>query len=413
MDKEEREVIRQRRDEAIAFVTAEMAGRRKKYDAFVKELEGTSLDGGAPGMEKLCALIWRCIPQDFQVMLETAFRNFFGDGNDGDLDEVFGVKDFNGLAKECVVNRRVIAVCYDGDISVTDKKEESFNGLYLDMEEYEKMKNSIPPLMRQSFIDTLSFMFESEEEMKEYMTAMNNCLMFLYVVLGVNVPTMFDNLRKIVREEQDEIAIFAYYYILKDKGLQKMAKLLPSILLTGDAGYQGLGIFSGIIGNFVSSSTAIGINDKSSWKEVMDETDSDDLWKEVANALRYAEDNHGQKKNIVSLEDMLKGDTHGEVMLAIEQFTKEFDESIAMAYLLIALEGTGCMKKHYPFSTFVEAVNKRFGKAYFYQKAQRRYSDINSMPGILNENKSSMRKARKIIEDWKEIFLNCNIDDSL
>ena len=181
--------------------------------------------------------------------------------------------------------------------------------------------------------------------------------------------------------------------------MKNRTRLLSSpttILLTGDAGYQGLGIFSGIIGNFVSSSTAIGINDKSSWKEVMDETDSDDLWKEVANALRYAEDNHGQKKNIVSLEDMLKGDTHGEVMLAIEQFTKEFDESIAMA-----------------FSTFVEAVNKRFGKAYFYQKAQRRYSDINSMPGILNENKSSMRKARKIIEDWKEIFLNCNIDDSL
>ncbi len=345
-------------------------------------------------------------------MLKTAFCVFFGDGIGNELEDAFDAKNYDNLARECVVNRRTIAVSFDGDISLTDKKEEPFDGLYLDMEEYEKLKNSIPPMMRQSFIDTLSFMFETEAELKEYMTAKNNCIMFLYVVLGVNVPTMFENLRMIVREEKDETAIFAYYFILKDRGLQKVAKLLPSILLTGEAGYPGLGIFSGIIGHFVSASTAMGIHDKSSWREVMDETDSDDLWKEVANALRYAEDNRGQKKELVSLEDMLKDDTHGEIMLAIGQFTKEYDESIAMAYLLLALEGTSCMKKHYPFSTFVEAVNKRFGKEYTYQKAQRRYSEISSMPGILKENKSSMKKAKKIIEEWKDVFLNCNAGDS-
>lgn len=345
-------------------------------------------------------------------MLETAFRVFFGDGIENELEDAFDAKNYDNLARECVVNRRTIAVSYDGDISVTDKKEEPFDGLYLDMEEYEELKNSIPPMMRQSFIDTLSFMFETEAELKEYMTAMNNCIMFLYVVLGVNVSTMFENLWTIVREEKDETAIFAYYYIFKDRGLQKVAKLLPSILLTGEAGYPGLGIFSGIVSNFVSASTAMGIYDKSSWREVMDETDSDDLWKEVANALRYAEDNHGQKKDLVSLEDLLKDDTHGEIMLAIEQFTKEHDESISMAYLLIALERSGCIRRHYPFSTFVDAVNRRFRKDYTYQKAQRRYSEINSMPGILNEDKSSMRKAKKTIEEWKEVFLNCNVGNS-
>ena len=53
MDKKEREVIRQRRDEVIAFVNAEMTGKKKSYTAFVKEMEGPSLEGGAPGMEKL------------------------------------------------------------------------------------------------------------------------------------------------------------------------------------------------------------------------------------------------------------------------------------------------------------------------------------------------------------------------
>ena len=48
MDKGEREAIRQKRDEAIAFVNAEMAGRKNEYAAFVKQIEGTSLDGGAP-----------------------------------------------------------------------------------------------------------------------------------------------------------------------------------------------------------------------------------------------------------------------------------------------------------------------------------------------------------------------------
>lgn len=267
MDRKEREIIRLRRDEAIAFVNAEMAGRKNEYAAFVKQIEGTFLEGGAPGMEKLCGLMWRCIPQDCRLMLETAFRVFFGDGNGENIEGTYFVKDYDDLAKECVINGRTVAVSYDGDVSVTDEKEEPFDGIYLDMEEYDKLKNSIPPMMRQSFIDTLSFMFETEAELKEYMTAMNNCIMFLYVVLGVNVPTMFENLRTIVREEKDETAIFAYYYIFKDRGLQKVAKLLPSILLTGEAGYPGLGIFSGIIGHFVSASTAMGIHDKSSWRK--------------------------------------------------------------------------------------------------------------------------------------------------
>lgn len=69
-------------------------------------------------------------------------------------------------------------------------------------------------------------MFETEAELKEYMTAMDNCIMFLYVVLGVNVPTMFENLRTIVREEKDETAIFAYYYIFKDRGQQAVLNSL-------------------------------------------------------------------------------------------------------------------------------------------------------------------------------------------
>jgi len=49
MYKKEREAIRQRRDEAIAFVSAEMTGKKKRYTAFVKEMEGTSLEVGRIG----------------------------------------------------------------------------------------------------------------------------------------------------------------------------------------------------------------------------------------------------------------------------------------------------------------------------------------------------------------------------
>ena len=99
----------------------------------------------------------RCLPQDCKTMLETAFRVFFGDGIGNELEDAFDAKKYDDLARECVVKRRTIAVNFNGDISLTDKKEELFDGLYLDMEEYEKLKNSIPPMMRQSFIDILSF----------------------------------------------------------------------------------------------------------------------------------------------------------------------------------------------------------------------------------------------------------------
>lgn len=135
MDRKEREIIRLRRDKAIAFVNAEMAGRKKEYAAFVKKMEATSLDGVAPGMEKLCALMWRCIPQDCRLMLETAFRVFLGDGNGEDIEGTYFVKDYDDLAKECVINGRTVAVNYDGDISITDEKEEPFDGIYPDMGE--------------------------------------------------------------------------------------------------------------------------------------------------------------------------------------------------------------------------------------------------------------------------------------
>lgn len=73
-------------------------------------------------------------------MLETAFRVFFGDGIGKELEDAFDAKNYDNLTQECVVNRRTIAASYDGNISVTDKKEEPFDGLYLDMEEYEKLK---------------------------------------------------------------------------------------------------------------------------------------------------------------------------------------------------------------------------------------------------------------------------------
>ena len=94
MDRKEREIIRLRKDEAIAFVNAEMTGKKKRYAAFVREMEGTSLEVGAPGMEKLCALMLRCLPQDCKTMLETAFRVFFGDGIGKELEDAFDAKNF-------------------------------------------------------------------------------------------------------------------------------------------------------------------------------------------------------------------------------------------------------------------------------------------------------------------------------
>lgn len=407
MDRKEKEHIRTSRDKAITFVKAEMAGKKGAYACFVKDMEDTSLESGAPGMEKLCNLMWRCIPKDCKELLDSFVKIFTGD-----MDANFPEDDRTSPYDQYLTaftNGKTIAVRYDGDISITDKQQKSSDGLCLSMNEYERLKGCFPPIMKQTMLDSLSFMFDEEEDKNTFLSSLNDVGMLMYLVSGMNVPKMLCNLQKAVCEEKDETAIFTYYYILEDKGFQKTARLLPSILLTGAAGYPGLDMFRGIIQQFVSTSTSMGIDDKSSWKEVMDGTDSDELWKEIASALRHAEDNHGMKKKIESLEDMLKNDAHGEILSTIEHFTKEQKEPISIAYLLIALEKTGCMKRHYPFSTFVDAVNRRFGKEYSYQSAQRRYSAISSTPSMLNEKKASMREAKKIIEKWKEEFLKCNL----
>ena len=48
-------------------------------------------------MEKLCALMSRCLPQDCKTMLETAFRVFFGDGIGKELEETFDAKNYDNF----------------------------------------------------------------------------------------------------------------------------------------------------------------------------------------------------------------------------------------------------------------------------------------------------------------------------
>ena len=410
MDKKK---FRESRDKAIRFIKAEMIGRKKEYDQFVKEIEGSSLSGGAPGMKKLCDLMWRCLPQECRDTTVFVIRYILGEVDESDMANEVDDTSYDQIIDECMNHGKTIAVCYDGDIFVTESTERSIDGFYLSMSDYERLKNNVPPMLKHSMMESMAAMVGEEEGLDDFWAAMDQTGKSLYLLFGISVPEMLDNLQTVILEEKNQIAIFAYNYILNDRGMQKIAKLLPSILLTGAAGYPGLEMFKSMIQNFVQTSTAAGINDKSSWKEVMDETDNDELWKEIACALRYAEDNKGPNKKIVPLEDMLVNDTQGEILMAIGQFVEENTEAISLAYLLIALEKTNCIRKHYPFSTFVRAINERFNKTFAYQKAQRRYSEITEFPDMLDEKKEAMQKAKKLIEEWKDVFINCNLEEAV
>ena len=159
--------------------------------------------------------------------------------------------------------------------------------------------------------------------------------------------------------------------------------------------------------SLVETSAAVGITDKTAWREFTDNNEDDDVFREVNGALRHVDSNNGKNKKFTSLTEILVKDKKGEVVLGIGQFIEEHKESVAMAYLLLTLEKSkrvNCKS----FDQFRHAVNQHIGLNIPYRKAKERYSELKEFPGELNDTKrKAMVKAKKIIQRWTEIFRNC------
>lgn len=229
----------------------------------------------------------------------------------------------------------------------------------------------------------------------------------MYIAQGMFDSEFIDNFYDMIAEGNEQAA-FTYYYMSLDHGYLRLSKLLSKLMLTEESHYDHLTTFRNIISALVKMSTALGSEDKKSWKDFADSLSEDDeeLWKEIVSTLRYVTDNKGQKKTEMRpLVDMLVGNKE-ELLQAIEKFLEENKESISLAYLLLALERTNHIDCP-SYRVFCKAINCHFSRAIGFRKGLDRYGEIKKMPGVLQEEKKTWRTAKEILDTWVEILGNC------
>ena len=362
-----REAIHSKRDKANVVAKCYVSKHRQEYDTFAKKIE-TPKSKYESGMHDFWIAINRCMPEsDKKFWLERMDKHF----NDEDTWE-------NVL----------------------------FN--YLQTEEGKKAFENLPD---QSVLEDCSpseatFLLVGQSK-EELFSDFQEFFWFIKLTYGSFNPEYMINMMDIVLAGNDELVTFTYYYIVFDEGLQKIINQVSSVWMTDERRHDMAGYFGAMVPTFVKTSAAVGVTDKSTWNKYAEENDDDNIYKEVIGSLRHVKDNRGTRKDFTALTDMLVNDDKGEVLLGIESFLNENEETIALAYLLHSLERAGRIKCK-SFDLFRQAVNSHFGKSIPYRKAQERYSEIKNEPCCLNnKERKAMVKAKQIIEEWTEVFRNC------
>ena len=358
-----RKAVLDKRDAANAAAKNFVANNRDGYENFVNKVEDPNAIG-ISGLYELLAIMGKCTPKKWMESLNRGLDIFF------EMDDVW---------KQQLVQ-------------------------HLDTDEGWKEFEKHDCRMEGTPLEIYLRLIGKTQE--EYKAGIIQVLQYFLLIRGRFNTEYMVNLMDLVLDG-DELATYTYYYLAFEDGFKKVTDKLASLWM--DQKYrQKVGqVFGAFVPSLVETSAAVGITDKTAWREFADNNEDDDVFREVNGALRHVDNNHGKKKEYTSLTEMLVDDKEGEVVLGIGQFIEEHKESVAMAYLLLALEKAkrvNCKS----FDQFRQSVNQHFGLDIPYRKAQERYSELKEFPGELNNTKrKAMVKAKEIIQRWTEIFNNC------
>ena len=220
------------------------------------------------------------------------------------------------------------------------------------------------------------------------------------VFIGEFMANLYDR----VMEKKEDLAYCMYYFVVFDHGLSRMAKSpnRPLNCEEVDNGYMFL--VKSCVTHLVNKSIEMGTETKADWENTAERCNPE-VWKEVMFALRKVKGRRGNKKVIQSLDDILLGDKE-RIKQGILLFLEENTEDISLAYLLKSLVKSGKIKASTRYMTFHRAIEQFSQRHYGHDIPQKRYGEIKEL--ILNspQRGSSYTKAKRMIDQWTDYFIN-------
>ncbi len=358
--------IRKGRDKANEFVNAYISNHKAGYDEFVHKIENFTI-GDLSVMQDIFKLAISYTPDWLKVMFE---------GKEDDVDCPF--EDF---IEQCVHEDATlgISIC-DGVEIVADGRSKQYAAV-ISMDSYEKLKAQILLSMR------FFFPFgSSDEDILD-----DECFKYIYVCAFCAIPEILENMKRDAIQTQNPLLLYSYYYAALDHGFLSFSKRLPGILLSSGIGFLSDYVTKSLTTQFVQTTIAYGHEDKTTWKNLAESTDNDNLFSVITSVLRRIKGNRGQKKAPKSLNDLLVGKIDSARNL-IEVFIQENPGTAYLASLLIALQKAHCIKCN-KYITFHRAMANEFS----IQGGERYPKDI------YNEYVKNNRKFLSSPPMWKDI----------
>ena len=220
------------------------------------------------------------------------------------------------------------------------------------------------------------------------------------VFIGGFMANLYDR----VMEKKEDLAYCMYYFVVFDHGLSRMAKLLNRLLNSEEVDHGDMLLVKSCVTLLVNGSIEMGTETKADWENTAERCTSE-IWKEVMFALRKVKGRRGNRKVIQSLDDILLGDKE-RIKQGILLFLEENTEDISLAYLLKSLVKSGKIKASKRYMTFHRAIEQFSQRHYGHDIPQKRYGEIKEL--ILNspQRGSSYTKAKRMIDQWTDYFIN-------
>ena len=220
------------------------------------------------------------------------------------------------------------------------------------------------------------------------------------VFIGGFMANLYDR----VMEKKEDLAYCMYYFVVFDHGLSRMAKLLNRLLNSEEVDHGDMLLVKSCVTLLVNGSIEMGTETKADWENTAERCTSE-IWKEGMFALRKEKGRRGNRKGIQSLDDILLGDKE-RIKQGILLFLEENTEDISLAYLLKSLVKSGKIKASKRYMTFHRAIEQFSQRHYGHDIPQKRYGEIKEL--ILNspQRGSSYTKAKRMIDQWTDYFIN-------
>lgn len=220
------------------------------------------------------------------------------------------------------------------------------------------------------------------------------------VFIGGFMANLYDR----VMEKKEDLAYCMYYFVVFDHGLSRMAKLLNRLLNSGEIDNGDMILIKSCVTMLVNGSIEMGTETKADWEDTVEKCNPE-IWKEVMFALRKVKGRRGNKKVILSLDDILVGDKE-RIKQGICLFLEENTEDISLAYLLKSLAKAGRIKASTKYMAFHRAIEQFSQRHYGHDIPQKRYGEIKDMVLDLPQRGNSFVKAKRIIDRWTDFFIN-------